>query len=85
MIKTMSPFTNLCHFVEYKLILKTFIEFDIFLTIIGLFIRRRCRYIYILVTWDSLHFFIFSFFIFSLPANLKCFLVFRSSEPDPVR
>ena len=71
-------------FVEYKLILKTFIEFYIFLKITGLGLRKRCRYIYILVTWDSLHFFIFSFFIFSLPANLKCFLVFRSSEPDPV-
>ena len=44
MIKTMSPFTNLCHFVEYKLILKTFIEFYIFLTITGLGLRKRCRY-----------------------------------------
>ena len=71
-------------FVEYKLILKTFIEFYIFLTITGLGLRKRCRYIYILVTRDSLQFFIFSFFLFSLPVNLKCFQVFRSSEPDPV-
>ena len=44
-------------FVEYKLILKTFIEFYIFLTITGLGLRKRCRYIYILVTRDSLQFF----------------------------
>ena len=71
-------------FVEYKLILKTF-KGVLYLSHYYWAWSKKALSLHLYSCDPGFSsFFIFSFFLFSLPANLKCFLVFRSSEPDPV-